>query len=108
MKAKVSRKYDVLTKFLKQIITSSKNERLRMAAAERLDGIYARHEQYEQQALQRRHRAELKALAVQAPQGTADDHEQETELTEAEKVKADLDKFLSMARVGVEPLPDAD
>jgi hypothetical protein len=64
------RKYDTLVKFLKDMILTAKSERVRMQAAERLDGIYARHELYEQQALQRKDRAEIKALTSQA-QGEA-------------------------------------
>jgi hypothetical protein len=64
------RKYDVLVKFLREVIASSKNERIRYAAAERLDGIYARHEMYEQQALRRKERQEARALAAQGQGAT--------------------------------------
>jgi hypothetical protein len=89
------RRYDVLTKFLKEMIVNSKNEKVRMQAAERLDGIYARHEQYEQQALQRKHRAEIRALALQEQQRAAEpsqtllqDHQQES------KSQEQIERFL--------------
>jgi hypothetical protein len=102
------RRYDVLTKFLKEMIVNSKSDKVRMQAAERLDGIYARHEQYEQQALQRKHRADIRALATQEQQGATDasqplsqNHEQEP------KSQVDIENFLKLIKKRPEPSTDA-
>jgi hypothetical protein len=65
MAVKTSRKYDVLVKFLKDTITNPKiTHRVRFAAAERLDNLYARQETLALQAL-RRHEREAKTEAIQ-------------------------------------------
>ena len=60
------RKYDALIKFLREMMANGKSERVRMQAAERLDGIYARHELAEQETLRRQDRIELRRLKAEA------------------------------------------
>jgi hypothetical protein len=108
MKTKVSRRYDALVRFLRDTVRNeSIAHRVRMQAAERLSEIYARHEQYEQQALQRKHRADIRALATQEQQGATEasqtllqDHEQEQLTTQA-----DIQRFLDSIQ---KPEPSTD
>ncbi|WP_433965979.1 hypothetical protein [Tunturiibacter gelidiferens] len=76
------RKYDALIKFLREMMATAKSERVRMQAAERLDGIYARHELAEQEALRRQDRIELRRLKVQAESLAEAQRLQERAITE--------------------------
>jgi hypothetical protein len=86
MPVRVPRKYDTLINFLKDTITNpSISHRVRFAAAERLDNLYARHEIVALQALRRQEReAKAGAAAVQGqgePVGAADTPEPASENT---------------------------
>jgi hypothetical protein len=101
------RRYDVLTKFLKEMIVNSKSDKVRMQAAERLDGIYARHEQYEQQALQRKHRADTKAFITQEQERTAETSQTllQDDEQEQSKTATDIQRFLDSIQ---KPGPSTD
>jgi hypothetical protein len=67
MATKLKRKYDTLTKFLQETIANEKiSHRVRMSAAERLDGIYSKHRFYEEKAAARKERTELRAQGMKA------------------------------------------
>jgi hypothetical protein len=67
MPAKVSRKYDRLTKYLNSVISNEgMSPKVRMQATETLNSIYSRHEHYADRAAARKERAELRALGIKS------------------------------------------
>jgi hypothetical protein len=97
---KISRTYGALTRFLRSVIENPKTPlKVRMQAAERLDGLYSRHQDYTEKSAAREERKELRALGIYKPipnnfkkKGEETPEEQTPEELSPEELKANLER----------------
>ena len=65
---KINKTYGTLTRFLRSVIENAKTPlKVRLQAAERLDGLYSRHQDYAEKSAAREERKELRALGIYKP-----------------------------------------
>jgi hypothetical protein len=107
MEARVTRKYDALTKFLRETVANEKaSPKVRMQASDTLNSIYSRHEHYAEKQAARAERREVRALGLNAPIPRKKGEETPTEAEVPELSPEDIERAQINAILG--RIPEAD